>query len=118
MQLLRISREQIDEIKRRVDIAALIAERGIALKQVGRTQFGLCPFHNEKTPSFAVSAHRGLFHCFGCNVGGDAVGFVMRFDRVSFPDAVRLLAKRVGVELHEAEPVQRREDACGRTSWQ
>jgi DNA primase len=117
MQLLRISREQIDAIKRRVDIAAVIAERGITLRRVGRTLFGLCVFHEEKTPSFAVSPERGLFHCFGCSVGGDVFGFVMRVDRVSFPEAVRLLAKRVGIELREPEATTRREDTCGRASW-
>ena len=91
---LQISREQIDAIKRRIDIAAIVAERGVKLTRRGRTLFALCPFHSERSASFAVSPDRGLFHCFGCQVGGDVIGFVMRSDRVSFPEAVRQLAER------------------------
>jgi DNA primase len=97
--LPRISREQIDAIKSRVDLAALLAERGIALQRKGRHLFALCPFHSEKTPSFVVTPQRGLFHCFGCGVAGDAIGFLVRYDRVSFPEAVRTLAARAGVEI-------------------
>jgi DNA primase len=115
MHVLRISREQIDAIKGRVDLAALITERGIKLQRKGRQLFALCPFHQERTPSFVVTAHRGLFHCFGCGVGGDTIGFLVRYDRVSFPEAVRMLAHRAGVEVEASEPS--REDLCGRTSW-
>jgi DNA primase len=73
--LLRISRERIDAIKERVDLAQLVAERGIELKRKGRHLFALCPFHQERTASFVVTPHRGLFHCFGCGVGGDAMAF-------------------------------------------
>jgi len=114
MHLLRIGRERIDAIKERVDLVQLVAERGIKLQRKGRHLFALCPFHQEKTPSFVVTPHRGLFHCFGCGVGGDAIGFLVRYDRVSFPEAVRMLAARAGVELEAAGP---REDLCGRTSW-
>ena len=97
--LHRIRREQIDAIKSRVDLAALLAERGIALRRRGRHLFALCPFHSEKTPSFVVTPQRGLFHCFGCGVAGDAIGFLVRYDRVSFPEALRMLAARAGVEV-------------------
>ena len=119
MQLPRINREQIEAIKARIDFAALAAERGLALHRKGRQLYALCPFHREKTPSFSLSPERGLFHCFGCGVSGDVVGFVMRMDGVSFPDALRLLAGRAGVVLMPAPAVMptRREDACGRTSW-
>lgn len=100
---LHMTREQIDAIKRRTDIAALVASRGLTLKRVGRQLFALCPFHEEKTPSFAVSSERGLFHCFGCGAGGDVIGFVMRFDHVSFPDAVRALADRTDILIKEKE---------------
>jgi DNA primase len=113
--LLRISRERIDVIKARVDLASLVAERGIELKRKGRHLFALCPFHQEKTPSFVVTPHRGLFHCFGCGVGGDAIGFLVRYDHVSFPEAVRMLAARAGVGLETSAPS--REDLCGGTSW-
>lgn len=92
---LHISRDQIDAIKRRVDIAALVTERGLRLRRIGRQLYALCPFHQERTPSFAVSSERGLFHCFGCGVSGDVIGFVMRYDGVSFPEAVRKLSERV-----------------------
>lgn len=115
MHLLRISRERIDGIKERVDLAQLVAERGIKLQRRGQHLFALCPFHQEKTPSFVVTPRRGLFHCFGCGVGGDAIGFLVRYDRVSFPEAVRMLAARAGVELEAFDP--RREDLCGRSSW-
>jgi len=115
--LLRIGRERIDAIKSRVDLAAIVAERGVELQRKGRRHlFARCPFHQpDKTPSFVVTPHRGLFHCFGCGVGGDVIGFLVRYDRVSFPEAVRILAARAGVELEAAGPV--REDLCGRTSW-
>jgi DNA primase len=113
--LLRISRERIDAIKARVDLASLVAERGIELRRKGRHLFARCPFHEERTPSFVVTPQRGLFHCFGCGVAGDAIGFLVRYDRVSFPEAVRILAARAGVELEAERP--RREDLCGRTSW-
>ncbi len=119
MHLLRISREQIEAIKSRVDLATVAAERGVALHRRGQHLFALCPFHSEKTPSFVVTPARRLFHCFGCGVGGDVIGFVVRHDRLSFPDAVRLLAARAGVELtaHVSAPT-RDEDVCGRrTPW-
>ena len=119
MPLLRISRDQIDAIKAGVDLGVLIAERGIELQRKGRHLFALCPFHEERTPSFVVTPHRGLFHCFGCGLAGDAIGFLVRYDRVSFIDAVRTLASRAGVDLVERPDVPRRgEDLCGRTSWQ
>ena len=94
-----VSREGIDEIKRRNDLAEVVTEHGIELKKRGRTLFGLCPFHQEKTASFAVSREAGLFHCFGCGVGGDVIGFVGRFHRISFKEALEKLALRAGVSL-------------------
>ena len=115
MHLMRISRARIDAIKERVDLAQVVAERGIELRRKGRHLFALCPFHSEKTPSFVVTPQRGLFHCFGCGLAGDVIGFLVRYDGVSFPEAVRLLARRAGIELGAFEA--RREDLCGRTSW-
>jgi DNA primase catalytic core len=94
---MRVSREGIDEIKRRNDLAEVVTEHGIELKRRGKTLFGLCPFHEEKTASFAVSREAGLFHCFGCGVGGDVIGFVVRFHQVSFPEALKRLADRAGL---------------------
>jgi DNA primase len=117
MQLPRISREQIDAIKSRVDLARVVAERGIALHRRGRHLFALCPFHSETTPSFVVTPGRELFHCFGCGVAGDVLGFLVRYDRLSFPEAVRTLAARAGVSLEPPHQSVRSEDLCGRSSW-
>lgn len=79
-------------LKARIDLAAYIRSRGVELKSVGASLKGLCPFHAEKTPSFIVTPSKGLFHCFGCGAGGDVIRFVERFDKVSFPGAVEILA--------------------------
>jgi DNA primase len=112
---LHIRRDQIDAIKSRVALEAVAAESGLELQRRGRHLFALCPFHDERTPSFVITPGRGLFHCFGCGVAGDVIGFVVRFQRVTFPDALRLLATRAGVKLIADEPQRR--DVCGRTSW-
>jgi len=96
---MRVSRTGIDEIKRRNDLAEVVTEHGIELRRRGRTLFGLCPFHQEKTASFAISREAGLFHCFGCGVGGDVIGFVVKLQQVSFPEALRRLAVRADVEI-------------------
>ncbi|MBI4637760.1 MAG: DNA primase [Candidatus Rokubacteria bacterium] len=90
----------LDEIRAGVDIVDLVG-RSVNLRKAGASWKGLCPFHTEKTPSFMVNPRRGIFHCFGCGVGGDAFGFLMRQDRLSFPEAVRALAKTAGVSLPE-----------------
>ena len=76
----------------------------VALKRRGRDYVGLCPFHSEKTPSFSVSPERQSFHCFGCGVGGNAISFVMQYENLSFPEALRFLASRAGMQLPEREP--------------
>jgi len=90
----------LDEIRAAVDIVDLVG-RFVGLKKAGQNWKGLCPFHAEKTPSFTVNPKRGIFHCFGCGVGGDVFGFLMRQDRLTFPEAVRALAKQAGVALPE-----------------
>ncbi len=104
---MRLSRTAIDEIKRRNDLAEVVTEHGIALKGRGKTLFGICPFHEEKTASFGVSKEAGLFHCFGCGAGGDVIGFVVRFHRISFKEALGRLAARSGVQL--SAPMQGQE---------
>jgi len=91
----------LDEIKRRTDLAALISEH-VALKRSGRGFLGLCPFHQEKTPSFHVDPERGFFHCFGCNAGGNAFTFLMRVTGATFPEAARTLAARANVAVPES----------------
>jgi DNA primase len=90
----------LDEIRAGVDVVDLVG-RFVNLRKAGQNFKGLCPFHAEKTPSFMVNPKKGIFHCFGCGVGGDVFGFLMRQDRLSFPEAVRVLAKRAGVALPE-----------------
>ena len=74
------------------------------LKKRGRSWVGLCPFHPEKTPSFTVSADKGMYYCFGCQAGGNAFTFLMEHEKIEFPDAVRTLGQRVGVEVPDREP--------------
>jgi DNA primase len=90
----------LDDIRAGVDLVDLIG-RFVNLRKAGVNWKGLCPFHSEKTPSFMVNPKKGIFHCFGCGVGGDAFGFVMRQDRLTFPEAVRALARTAGVALPE-----------------
>jgi DNA primase len=88
----------LDEIRAGVDVVDLVG-RFVNLRKAGQNYKGLCPFHGEKTPSFMVNPRKGIFHCFGCGVGGDVFGFLMRQDRLSFPEAVRVLARQAGVAL-------------------
>ncbi len=83
-------------------MSSLVGER-IPLKKSGRNLKGLCPFHNEKTPSFMVSDEKQIFHCFGCGVGGDAFSFVMKYEGLAFAEAVKALADRCGVTIPEEE---------------
>ena len=95
---MQYSQTLLDDIRAAVDIVDLVS-RFVNLRKAGSHWKGLCPFHAEKTPSFTVNPRKSIFHCFGCGVGGDAFGFVMRQDRLSFPEAVRALAKTAGVAL-------------------
>lgn len=91
--------DQVAQIREKIDIVALISEF-VPLKKAGRNFKANCPFHSEKTPSFMVSPDRQTWHCFGsCNKGGDVYSFVMEYERLEFPEALRMLAKRAGIEL-------------------
>ncbi len=92
----------VEDLKSHVDIVQVVQER-VPLRKAGVTWKGLCPFHGEKTPSFHVNGDKGFFHCFGCSVGGDVIKFIELYDKVSFPDAVRLLAARAGLQVPEAD---------------
>src|SRR5512138_1412554 len=110
---MMIPDEKIAEVRERAGIVEVISDY-ISLKKSGANYLGLCPFHGEKTPSFNVNPARGIFHCFGCGVGGNVVTFVMKMEGTSFPEAVKLLAKRVGVVIEERLPTpaeKRRLDA-------
>ena len=98
--MAQYSQALLDDIRAATDIVDLVS-RFVSLRKAGAGWKGLCPFHGEKTPSFTVNPRKGIFHCFGCGVGGDAFNFLMRQDRLSFPEAVRALAKTAGVALPE-----------------
>ena len=94
----RYNDEILDEIRSRNDIVSTISQY-MMLKRKGRNYFGLCPFHNEKSPSFSVSPDKQIFHCFGCGVGGDVINFVKKIENIGFLDSVRLLAEKSGIQL-------------------
>jgi DNA primase len=98
----RIPEGDIRAVLDAVDIAELVGQE-VELKRSGSGLKGLCPFHDEKTPSFHVSPDRGTYHCFGCGQGGNAIGWVMERLGMSFPEAVRHLADQVGIRIHEVE---------------
>lgn len=97
---MAIAPEDIAEIRARTDLVALISER-VALRRVGQRWSGLCPFHQERSPSFSVNGEMGFYKCFGCGVSGDAITFVRELDHLDFNDAVRFLAARAGVTITE-----------------
>lgn len=88
----------LEQIRQRIDLVELVSEV-VSLKRVGKNYAGLCPFHTEDTPSFFVHPERGIFKCFGCGKGGNAITFVMEYYRMGFPEAVRFLAERAGISL-------------------
>ncbi len=92
----------LDEIRDRIDIVDLVSDY-VHLKKTGRNWKGLCPFHSEKTPSFTVSPEKQIFHCFGCGSGGDIFTFLARYENLTFPEALRMLAARAGVTLEQTQ---------------
>lgn len=94
--------EIIEEVRSRNDIVDLISTY-VPLKKKGSSYFGLCPFHNEKSPSFSVSRDKQMYYCFGCGAGGNVFTFLMEYENFSFPEAVRYLAERAGMELPQEE---------------
>lgn len=95
---MRYSDELLEEIRSRNDIIDVISQY-VVLKRSGRNYFGLCPFHNEKSPSFSVSPDKQIFHCFGCGVGGNVFHFITKIENISFVESVQMLAERAGVNL-------------------
>ena len=91
----------LEELAARNDIVDVVSGYVHLTKRTGANQFGLCPFHSEKTPSFSVNAERQIYHCFGCGKGGGVINFIMEIENLSFPDAVRFLANRAGMEVPE-----------------
>ncbi len=103
---MAISPQFLDELRARIGLPDLVG-RHVKLQRRGREHVGLCPFHNEKTPSFTVSGEKDFFHCFGCGAHGDAVGFAMRIEGLSFPEAVEKLAAEAGLQVPVATPEER-----------
>lgn len=103
-----IEQEKIEEIKRRTDIVDVIG-RYVQLKKLGRNYRGLCPFHSEKNPSFYVNPEKGIYYCFGCKKGGNAVNFLMEYEKIDFPDAIKRLAKNLGIEIDTTKGLRYKE---------
>ena len=96
-----ISKDTISLVRERTNLVEVISERVPTLKRRGRSYVGLCPFHQERTPSFSVNPDRGHFHCFGCQERGDAIAFLTRMEGYTFVEAVRVLAERAGIPIEE-----------------
>ena len=92
-----------EKVKTQADIVRVVSEY-VRLKKTGKDFSGLCPFHQEKTPSFTVSPTKQIFYCFGCGKGGDVFNFVMEMERCEFPDALRIVAEKCGVSLPKHRP--------------
>lgn len=99
---MRYSEETIEEVRMRNDVVDVISSY-VKLAKKGSSHFGLCPFHNEKSPSFSVSSGKQMYYCFGCGAGGNVITFIMEYESFSFVEAVKYLAERVGVPLPEME---------------
>ena len=95
---MRYSDEILDEVKSSNDIVDVISQY-ISLKRSGRNYFGLCPFHNEKSPSFSVSPDKQIFHCFGCGVGGNIITFISKIEGIGFKEAIEVLAEKANIKL-------------------
>ncbi len=98
-----INEEDIEKIRESANIIDIISDY-LPLKRSGANYVGLCPFHNEKTPSFTVSDSKQFFHCFGCGEGGDAVTFIMKKENLDFPEAVKFLGDKLGIAIEEKMP--------------
>ena len=95
---MRYPQTFIDDLKRQADIVRVVQDY-VQLKKKGANWMACCPFHKEKTPSFSVSPAKEIFYCFGCHKGGSVFNFVMEMERVSFPEAIKLVAEKSGVPL-------------------
>lgn len=104
-----IAQQTIDRVREQTNLVELIGE-SVKLERRGRSHVGLCPFHQEKTPSFHVNEDRGFYHCFGCKASGDAIRFVQQIEGLDFQEAIRRLAERLGIEVLDdlSEPERRR----------
>ena len=108
MEIPRLHPDTIEEVKQRVDIVDVVSEY-VVLRKRGKDHVGLCPFHDERTPSFSVSPGKQMYYCFGCNAGGNAIKFLMELGKRSYNEVVLDLARRYQVSIKTLEPEQRRE---------
>lgn len=97
----------LDELRSRLTLSEIVGRKVVLRRKSGAEYAGLCPFHNEKTPSFTVNDRKAFFHCFGCGEHGDAVGFIMKTENLAFPEAVEKLAREVGLAVPRATPAER-----------
>ena len=97
-----IDRATVDKIIDATDIVDVVSEF-VSLRKTGVNYKGLCPFHDDKTPSFIVSPAKGICHCFACGKGGNAVNFLMEHEQITYPEALRWLAKKYNIEIEERE---------------
>ncbi len=105
--------EEKQKVREATDLVALVSET-VPLRQRGRDLWGCCPFHHEKSPSFHVIPERGFWKCFSCGKGGDCFDYVMERDHLEFPDAVRMLAERAGIELSDGGETRRSDPGAPR----
>lgn len=101
--------EIIEEVRTKNDIVDVIGSY-VKIQKKGSSYFGLCPFHNEKSPSFSVSGHKQIYYCFGCGAGGNVISFIMNYENYTFPEAVKFLAERAGMTLPEIEYTKENKD--------
>jgi DNA primase len=102
---MRIHQNTINAVKERSDIYDLVSER-IVLKKIGKDYIGLCPFHQEKSPSFSVSSPKQMYYCFGCGAAGNSIRFLMEYDKLTFSEAILGLANRYGIQIQTEDPKQ------------
>ncbi len=112
VDLCIIQMKLVEEVRSRNDIVDVISGY-VKLQKKGSSYFGLCPFHNEKSPSFSVSRDKQMYYCFGCGAGGNVFTFIMEYENYSFVEALKFLADRAGVELPQQE-FSREARECGR----
>ena len=108
MQIPRLHPDTVEQVKQRADVVDVISEH-VVLRKRGKDFVGLCPFHDEKTPSFSVSPGKQMYYCFGCGAGGNAITFLMELGKTSFSEVVLDLARRYSVTVQTLEPEQRQE---------
>ena len=98
--MTQIPQDIIERVRDSADIVDVVSKY-VDLKQRGPNYFGLCPFHNEKTPSFSVSPSKQIYYCFGCNAGGNVYSFLMDYQKIPFPDAVKVLAEQYNIPIEK-----------------